>query len=76
MIKKSPERALICLTEDFLVFTDFMTLSYLIENFVFRNGNISQRTAGSVQSLYSFAYLVLMFIIKHYFLADVSGFDL
>lgn len=61
----------------FSVFTDFATLlTQLIQYFVFCIGNVNQRTAGSLQPLYSCAHLVLMIIFKHYFLADVSGSDL
>lgn len=76
MIKKSSERTLICPTESFSAFADFTTLSYLIEYFVICNGNVNQKTAGSLQSSYSCAYVVLMTIFKHDFLADVSGSDL
>lgn len=62
MIKKSSERALICPTESLSVFVDFTA--------------VNQKIAGSLQSLYSCAYLVLTIIFKHYFLADISGSDL
>lgn len=74
--EKLRENTLICPTENFSVFVDFATFSYLIEYFVFCNGNINQRTAGSLQSLHSCAYLVFIIICKHYFLADVSKSDL
>ena len=59
--KKSSERTLICPTEIFSVFIDFVTLTLLTEYFgVFFIGNGNQRAAVSLQPLYSCAHLGYM----------------